>query len=204
MSARSGDFNPRSPCGERPHGPSRRPAPQNFNPRSPCGERLAATATMISSMHISIHAPRVGSDRQSCVTVQPQNHFNPRSPCGERREEVIEINQRIKISIHAPRVGSDQLGQAAILGGNIISIHAPRVGSDSSCRTVAGITVKFQSTLPVWGATFPVEGDLTDLCISIHAPRVGSDGDSFSTALRRRAFQSTLPVWGATGRPDPA
>ena len=34
------DFNPRSPCGERPWHPlAWRPFPRNFNPRSPCGER---------------------------------------------------------------------------------------------------------------------------------------------------------------------
>ena len=33
----------------------------------------------------------------------------------------------------------------------------------------------FQSTLPVWGATYPMLGIQVGLTISIHAPRVGSD-----------------------------
>ena len=57
-------FNPRSPCGERQHGPARGSLPiKYFNPRSPCGERQ--------------HGPARGS--------LPIKYFNPRSPCGERR-----------------------------------------------------------------------------------------------------------------------
>ena len=79
---------------------------------------------------------------------------------------------------------------------------------------------RFQSTLPVWGATRGVYGIRIRADISIHAPRVGSDGRSFGSRSRRRdfnprspcgerlrwalnnrlfsQFQSTLPVWGAT------
>ena len=35
--------------------------------------------------------------------------------------------------------------------------------------------LKFQSTLPVWGATGITESGGKDIKISIHAPRVGSD-----------------------------
>ena len=57
---------------------------QNFNPRSPCGERPGLIDANVSSLKISIHAPRVGSDIDGLL--------HPR----ERG-----------ISIHAPRVGSD-------------------------------------------------------------------------------------------------
>mgnify|MGYP000901479613 CR=1 FL=1 len=57
---------------------------------------------------ISIHAPRVGRDRQhgpgACL------------PC---------------ISIHAPRVGRDKQGYVSRVRENPISIHAPRVGRDT-------------------------------------------------------------------------
>ena len=79
------NFNPRSPCGERPENRLNlyRWA-ENFNPRSPCGERPRATIRLpvsavfqstlpvrgatfterlqIDNMEISIHAPRAGSD----------------------------------------------------------------------------------------------------------------------------------------------
>ena len=38
----------------------------------------------LASPRISIHAPRVGSDRHSGRSVRCQAYFNPRSPCGER------------------------------------------------------------------------------------------------------------------------
>ena len=38
------------------------------------------------------------------------------------------------------------------------------------------VYVGFQSTLPVWGATpGQIEASFTSISISIHAPRVGSD-----------------------------
>ena len=58
--------------------------------------------------------------------------------------------------------------------------------------------MQFQSTLPVWGATF-VRGDGgVNENISIHAPRVGSDVLSVFHHKVPKRFQSTLPVWGAT------
>ena len=57
-----------------------------------------------------------------------------------------------RISIHAPRGGSDSSGQEGLCTLQI-SIHAPRGGSDV-CR-IGAISAgnRFQSTLPVGGAT---------------------------------------------------
>ena len=57
---------------------------------------------------ISIHAPRVGSDKSNQADQFQAVHFNPRSPCGERQAGKKDVNARWNISIHAPRVGSDQ------------------------------------------------------------------------------------------------
>ena len=56
-----------------------------------------------------------------------------------------------------------------------ISIHAPRVGSDPERVMALIIKQKFQSTLPVWGATAHPFTPVNRRGISIHAPRVGSD-----------------------------
>ena len=80
--------------------------------------------------------------------------------------------------------------------------------------------MQFQSTLPVWGATWHIAYARCGVQVSIHAPRVGSDIITLLRLLpircfnprspcgeRRRlwlyllcqcTFQSTLPVWGAT------
>ena len=82
-------------------------------------------------------------------------YFNPRSPCGERQSRLLiyllgcYFNPRSPCGERLPEDG----------------IFCPYCG-------------KFQSTLPVWGATW-----------------------GYLDARRaRREFQSTLPVWGATGR----
>ena len=79
------------------------------------------------------------------------------------------------ISIHAPRVGSDDAPQRSGRFRPLISIHAPRVGSDTACKVVVILTGRFQSTLPVWGATLRLAVVTQMYYISIHAPRVGSD-----------------------------
>ena len=81
----------------------------------------------------------------------------------------------------------------------------------------------FQSTLPVWGATYGEFLIEVVIChfnprspcgerhrgrtvkwhkvvISIHAPRVGSDPERKLDCYAPVLFQSTLPVWGATMR----
>ena len=78
----------------------------NFNPHSPCGERPGLSAgaggTIAISIHtplagsdsemrdentfanISIHTPLAGSDRRCVAPTRMTCDFNPHSPCGER------------------------------------------------------------------------------------------------------------------------
>ena len=148
----------------------------HFNPRSPCGERRRKGGRIPSARRISIHAPRVGSDHalHTCKAGARISIHAPRVG-----SDSVQQSQalRLFISIHAPRVGSDDLlsMQDAFL---IISIHAPRVGSDFVYERITVNRARFQSTLPVWGAT--------------------SSRDSESEI---EEFQSTLPVWGATFYP---
>ena len=106
--------------------------------------------------------------------------------------------EALEISIHAPRVGSDSkiLDKIEELS---ISIHAPRVGSDTGRALVKMHWIKFQSTLPVWGATGTIS----------YATYLSTDFNPRSPCGERRVddfilirifykFQSTLPVWGAT------
>ena len=62
------DFNPRSPCGERPEFPREPTNYPHFNPRSPCGERHDDYFANFDTEFISIHAPRVGSDYAATVS----------------------------------------------------------------------------------------------------------------------------------------
>ena len=107
---------------------------------------------MVLGSVISIHAPRVGSD-----------HTYIRYPALPR------------ISIHAPRVGSDRRFPSQ---RRYNSDFNPRSPCGERLYTSPGsvIGLRFQSTLPVWGATRFV-----------------------LLNLKKMLFQSTLPVWGATG-----
>ena len=168
-------FNPRSPCGERRSGTARQSSSRRyFNPRSPCGERRRVEACFPAGIH-----------------------FNPRSPCGERRTATPCITSGRGFQSTLPVWGATEICRYSGLD-ETISIHAPRVGSDGMSkshhppfsnfnpRSPCGerperfglwlVRPEFQSTLPVWGATFFLL--LVDFIsdISIHAPRVGSDG----------------------------
>ena len=72
------------------------------------------------------------------------------------------------------------------------------MGSDRANRFAAAGLKKFQSTLPVWGATSDGQEKEQPEDISIHAPRMGSDTASAKGGHVIIKFQSTLPVWGAT------
>ena len=124
----------------------------DFNPRSPDGERQVATSKFGQFLRISIHAPRMGSDLFQHALPDAGHDFNPRSPDGERLRDTLQHRLLAPISIHAPRMGSDPVaGQGharhtafqstlpgwgatmtSLLGyiQQLISIHAPRMGSD--------------------------------------------------------------------------
>ena len=52
----------------------------NFNPRSPCGERRQLFGNFVLQHNISIHAPRVGSDREAIAQLQRVKPFQSTLP----------------------------------------------------------------------------------------------------------------------------
>ena len=79
---------------------------------------------------ISIHAPHTGRDTAADSSARAFFNFNPRAPYGARRVPF-------------------QFGRRA----EIISIHAPHTGRDSAKILVLILTIAFQSTRPIRGAT---------------------------------------------------
>ena len=183
-----------------------------------------ATAFWSASAHfysISIHAPLTGSDEFDGLPID-----------------------RLRISIHAPLTGSDLL-LYAMYRSRSISIHAPLTGSDESVgskswgihhfnpRSPYGerpyryrcedIPRRFQSTLPLRGATMVPPPFGRGHHISIHAPLTGSDpadlpgsrgtpdfnprspyGERQSARRRRRAVSDFNPRSPYGERPLPA
>ena len=130
---------------------------------------------LFQKMLISIHTPHAGSDVlglragmmilifQSTLPMRGATsllyaqalvyaNFNPHSPCGERLTERLQGIFFYIISIHTPHAGSD-------LSGSISSAN----------------WTKFQSTLPMRGATEIACGEPIFADISIHTPHAGSD-----------------------------
>ena len=167
------NFNPRSPCGERPGRSSCRRATHDFNPRSPCGERLDVPHVLHDVPAISIHAPRVGSDRQALLRNSACLSFQSTLPVWGATHQPPEPRQLLRISIHAPRVGSDD--QREMQGGTAAFQSTLPVWGATRLGKQLLLLGQFQSTLPVWGATICRLDMYIPSPISIHAPRVGSD-----------------------------
>ena len=149
---------------------------KEFQSTLPVWGATDAVMERASSGGISIHAPRVGSDR--CY----------RHPC-----------RFLHISIHAPRVGSDINNFHVRCGTNAFQSTLPVWGA-TRMREIQAEIVKFQSTLPVWGATSIISpAGLDKLEFQSTLPVWGATGREVTKDYFRSGFQSTLPVWGATG-----
>ena len=117
----------------------RRPAAQaagNFNPRSPHGERRGRHFSVAAAPHFNPRSPHGERRRWEKRRNDQYQNFNPRSPHGERRW--ISTTRLIwwSISTHAPRTGSDALFQVFCIPTEI-STHAPRTGSDNGASVQA-------------------------------------------------------------------
>ena len=170
----TGNFNPRSPWGERQLLKMIPNKAIGFQSTLPVGGATRLCVQRCRYCSISIHAPRGGSDTPSCYSAPAILYFNPRSPWGERPDVHADVMKSFAISIHAPRGGSDSPDGSQRSGGKI-SIHAPRGGSDFAALWQAANPQPFQSTLPVGGATSWAIRKDSPTGISIHAPRGGSD-----------------------------
>ena len=107
--------------------------------------------------------------------IAPNQYFNPHSPCGERR-------------------GRHRRARAAQTHFNP---HSP-CGERHDPLEFLQDGYKFQSTLPLRGATEVHVGPRGDEGISIHTPLAGSDARLKGHGAVSLEFQSTLPLRGAT------
>ena len=181
-------------------------AGKDFNPRSPCGERPLPTTASCSNFGISILAPRAGSDpsrASGCIDIgkfqsslpvrgatDPNSHhpctiqhFNPRSPCGERPVSWRRCRTTQTFQSSLPVRGATWLPPACA-HPIPISILAPRAGSDGTAAAGKAAGKHFNPRSPC--GERPAHGlSLGRLRrISILAPRAGSDG------LERRGFDT--------------
>ena len=172
----------------------------SFNPRSPRGERLdnrlgrmqqglfqsalpARGATPVRGgrrpvLHVSIRAPRAGSDTSARRPASRSSCFNPRSPRGERRRS---SSRHPAVSGFNPR--------------------SPR-GERPRQRWTVLPSMMFQSALPARGATRCGRRGGRARWVSIRAPRAGSDLPAPIRFGSRRSFNPRSPRGERRGGPN--
>ena len=124
----------------------------DFNPRSPCGERPQGLSSGALRGEISIHAPRVGSDLAVQVSSPASLTFQSTLPVWGATQDFLGVVLWKDISIHAPRVGSDLYQSGVVPLPLYFNPRSPCGERRSPCKSPLWAN-KFQSTLPVWGAT---------------------------------------------------
>ena len=189
--ARHPCFNPRAPCGARPHGemyclkgdvfqstrpmrgatfhPSPKLSAQEFQSTRPMRGATGRNAAICASRSVSIHAPHAGRDSFSSFASRLFACFNPRAPCGARH---AAASRRPRCACFNPRApcGARRGGRAA----------AYRIRS-------------FQSTRPMRGAT--AAGMITHrtAAVSIHAPHAGRDRRPMRNTQTISSFNPRAP-----------
>ena len=169
-------FNPRAPCGARPdccsvrscyhrisiHAPrvgrdsdiEPRPSPPlDFNPRAPCGARPFHTWNTAKLDIFQSTRPVWGATSHTYGMRGGKKNFNPRAPCGARLWFHSHKSRGRYFNPRAP-CGARRRSATVSWASINISIHAPRVGRDHAPPAQRRRQELFQSTRPVWGATF--------------------------------------------------
>ncbi len=150
------------------------PLSRNFNPRSPCGERPADKTRFLSKKEFQSTLPVWGATSSNPDTWSNYIEFQSTLPVWGATAEGKPSREIINISIHAPRVGSDYHVPPETASTSNISIHAPRVGSDDCVRPASRVQ-SISIHAPRVGSDVFLLGKYCGVKISIHAPRVGSD-----------------------------
>ena len=192
----------------------------DFNPRSPHGERPSSMAHRAILLLFQSTLPARGATTSPISSGKSTTYFNPRSPHGERRSACIWMARHTAFQSTLPARGATRRKarcctstsfQSTLPARGATSLPATRTSSESSFQSTLparGATnvrmdipihkLSFQSTLPARGATQRGQPRGQFDFISIHAPRTGSD--DFANIERKidNVFQSTLPARGAT------
>ena len=169
--------------------------PGDFNPRSPCGERLGGSAGSTLSFRFQSTLPMRGA---TCFRMSSRTEYSFQStlPMRGATERSQHIEHDEGISIHAPHAGSDP---ALGCGQPLFRDFNPRspCGERLDPCLPGIVKQKFQSTLPMRGAT---GCERQAHCTAAFQSTLPMRGATRATANNQidEAFQSTLPMRGAT------
>ena len=198
-SASSSDFNPRPPCGGRPHALAslcRRGRFQSTSSvwrttRRPAGQRVAAG--------ISIHVLRVEDDPHKLFCLVLCSDFNPRPPCGGRPSAQTLLASHLSFQSTSSVWRTTPGAQPLATTPGYFNPRPPCGGRrfTSSLSPPAG---EFQSTSSVWRTTRNV--GVLDFNHPYFNPRPPCGGRRYRqlSGTSERIFQSTSSVWRTTIR----
>ena len=150
--------------------------PVHFNPRAPCGARPHFAGYNILPVIISIHAPHAGRDQMSYSPLRASRYFNPRAPCGARLSSADTIHFISDFNPRAP-CGARRPSYSQRCVDQNFNPRAP-CGARLPVVKLFWRLNKFQSTRPMRGATCSPVPRLCPDYISIHAPHAGRDSKS--------------------------
>ena len=181
----SPDFNPRSPWGERQSASLTKRYCNDFNPRSPWGERrLDFYKPVFANIGFQSTLP-VGGATLKPITRDLSDEFQSTLPVGGATNALHKQYVPRIISIHAPRGGSDLTSLQLLSRLDDFNPRSPW-GERLPIHLFPFLAIRFQSTLPVGGATLLTGSKAPPLTISIHAPRGGSDLQAAQQSRRQR------------------
>ena len=149
----------------------------NFNPHSPWGERREFKFVIPKPTVFQSTLPVGGATIRLTELARADYRFQSTLPVGGATSSPASLQASQTISIHTPRGGSDITTGNNSTRGNDFNPHSPW-GERLPKLHYSQKYDRFQSTLPVGGATFARD--------TIHGGAI--------------VFQSTLPVGGATNR----
>ena len=123
------DFNPRSPCGERPRPPQSSSAASGFQSTLPVRGATMAVFAAVRTVGFQPTLPVRGATPARCRTRRAPRYFNPRSPCGERHLSRSRDFGPNSFQPTLPVRGATEASEREFDEAHI-STHAPRAGSD--------------------------------------------------------------------------
>ena len=168
----------------------------NFNPRSPHGERRSAARQAYYAAHFNPRSPH-GERHSARISVLPSTVFQPTLPARGATALRRVPPFLPAISTHAPRTGSDACHLSASVRLYLFQPTLPARGATRPPRCPRAYSRDFNPRSP-HGERRALRDVPCAAVISTHAPRTGSDSASPCRKSRASRFQPTLPARGAT------
>ena len=147
----------------------------DFNPRAPCGARPHLRKVWNRYGNISTHAPLAGRDVYDPSPLFWFYYISTHAPLAGRDDPAIKfILETIQISTHAPLAGRDCKQRGTATSPQYFNPRAP-CGARPLDVCLERIQQRFQPTRPLRGATTAQDPPIPIYYISTHAPLAGRD-----------------------------